>query len=276
VKVNPGDRGAGFIYTPVHSLGVAEECSVDFTKKSKIIVAVHIVISLVAIFIFLLYHYHPLTHEIKINYTPKEGLLIANDIAQDWSENASLYKVEAYPSYCHEITSWVYFYINSSEILNPQDELIVHVYENNSAEYYENMFYHSEYGPEYVTTFSNWTVDADEAIGTIWGNNGFQSYLQQAPNPRLVSLTLIVDEYDANPTWYFHFEQQYVLPVDNIFSVSSRVDIDSNTGRILNINTNGTKPFPICSVIVLIVFLVINFGFMVKLLKKRNNPPTAP
>ena len=191
-----------------------EESTTEGSKSKLIIVSVIVIILVIAsIGIYLI-------GGGASGITAMEGREIAEQLALNWSDNATLVYVTGDP---HQAIAYRYWNLTNNTI----NCLEVTVYTNKVTETRYTRCLHDEY------PICNWTIDSDEAYEIAMDNENINSFM--AHYPTLDSFSLATPRLDNNSVWYIYW--CYNAGFDD--PKWAQIQIDATTGEVLYVEADN-------------------------------------
>ena len=152
--------------------------------------------------------------------TAMEGREIAEQLALNWSDNATLVHVTGNPQQAFAFRYW-------DLTNNAINCLEVTVYTDKTAETRLTRCLHDEY------PISNWTIDSDDAYKTAMDNEEIKSFMQH--NPTLDSFSLASPISSNGSIWYIYWA--YNAGIDD--PKWAQIHIDATTGEVLYVDADN-------------------------------------
>lgn len=163
--------------------------------------------------------------------TAIEGREIADQIALNWSENATLIRVsqgeESQEGRCF---SWFYTYSDSPVINNNTLEIGITVNTNSQTTVTEEGNISQFELLNGVSIISKWVFDSNEAYEIAIDNSEIASFMNH--NPKTDGFFLVNET--GNPTWFIDWT--YDAGFDN--PKWANIQIDANTGEVLYVEAD--------------------------------------
>ena len=190
-------------------------------KKLKLIISVSVVF-IVAASIALLY-----VRNENVGITAREGLAIADDVAQEWNTSARLVTIYSIggvsnSGMCNE---WRYTYANFSQSSNSSRALEVIVSHD------ETWVISELEGPPTPNTITNWSLDSDQIINFAKNELHVNQYLNKYPNAKIDTMALS-SRSDNQHIWYILWSDSGFMDDPH----SAVIKLDANTGVVLYVD----------------------------------------
>lgn len=182
--------------------------------SSALIIGLALIIIIATIGVFILSQ-NKFSNEIKAS----EGNVIAEQLALNWSDNATLVHITGKPQEAFAFRYWD----TTNNAINCME---VTVYANKTTQTRLTRCLHDEY------PISNWTIDSDEAYNIAMNNDKIKSFMRH--NPALDSFSLASPTTTGNSVWYIHWA--YNASIDD--PKWAQIQIDANTGEVLYVEAD--------------------------------------
>jgi hypothetical protein len=195
----------------------------DLEKKNKRIIIVSIVIILVVVGI-LVYPLFLDANEAEEGMTAIEGKVIADEVAKEWNDNATLYRVsvgeQSVPT--GKAGLWQYYYRTFDKNFSADRQIVVYVYNETGVYYFPLALEAND------TPIRNWEIDSDQAIDIALNNKTLSSYLttNEIGRERTLSFMLTM-ENKSYPVWKISWDKEFdVSDMDD-----ARIKINATSGK---------------------------------------------
>lgn len=235
------------------------------------------------IFIIIGYFPHPFMPEDHgyEDFSPLEGLAIAEERADEVNPDAVLIFVQKMESYGTGEWWWNYLYIYnqnvSDEFYFSSSGFIISVYQNNTTSVQPGHSYPESHCwfPDIpvVERIENWTVNCDEAVEIARANETFADFNWKTPGLEIDYMELYPgnNEGTMNPVWGIHFEGNYDDGFDGMYGTSGYVTIDATTGEVIYVWVGEGRHAPPICVLAIIIGTIIDALIALKLIKMRRS-----
>lgn len=190
-------------------------------KKSKILLTLLVIVTLVIIGIFL-----SIIPDEKEAITAMDGKIVADEIASNWSVNATLVGVRKSGSANtqNQFQSWYYIYWDASNNSRPHKCIEIRI---NTTGYTEHTF--EDWSSPNIP-IENWNIDNDNAYEIAINNENIKSFLKH--NPIIDGFSLSSGSNQA--VWVI--EWAYDAGIDD--PKWARIEIDATTGEVLYVEVD--------------------------------------
>ena len=197
-----------------------EENPVEGSKSKLIIVSVIVIILVIAsIGIYLI-------GGGASGITAREAIIIADEAALDWNDNATLLNCrKAGPGRSGVFDGWFCKYVDTVEIIDSTECIEIMIYKNGSSIVREN----ASYGP--YLPLGNWNLDSDEVYDIAIKRNEIKDFLNHYP----MIDSFYLGNYTGTPIWVI--EWAYNAFIDDPHW--AKIEIDANTGEVLYVDADN-------------------------------------
>ena len=169
--------------------------------------------------------------------TAKEGLNLAEEVASDWSENATLVIVNKGSSMVSKgsFTAWGYGYYHMNESIESGrdkfDLYTIRVYSDMTFESRETLNTTARQSPIY-----NWNKDSDEAYEIAMENESIKEFLSEYSRASVSGFTLFGGEGGSDPAWKIHWSSMRGFADPK----HAEIRINARNGEVIEVDASST------------------------------------